>query len=401
METLLYRCRKLVFSGLMFTCAGLASCTLSDISISQETPLGPQDPPLPFSMGKGEMQFVRLSRPKNVRPDYAQVLAGEDGSVYVFWQEKPTGENVRPQDYLTNDYQFRRRFPDGSWDVEERIENSELNFDPVFLWDDHHRPCFTFYKDSDSGELWLSCREAGGWTETSYSGYADLISSGFSIFLDPPRIVTAYVAHESGVGYLYFGKTRLAEGLGDISDPLLAMDGAGNYLLAFSIQSPDRGDIPLIMMESMDKGITWSQPVEITRENSGPEQFFLAQDGTLYLAWVGARTVVLMHRSPGSEWETTVVPLGSRYDFIYDDVFLGQSPDGLLWIAIRSQKGIYRLKGTIQKGFSDPVQLYEMDSDWWIIDFTATFGGDGSLFVTGMAKKGFGNTAEYVVFGWI
>jgi hypothetical protein len=391
------RGRRIILSALVLVSAGLVSCTAPILPAPQNTPLSPWADPPPFSWGEGEMQFVRLSRTNNALIDYTQVLVDEEGVVYLFWKEDPSGES-----YRSKDYRFRRRFADGSWDVEERIENSELDFNPKFLWDENRRPCYTFYNDSDSPTLGLSCMQPGGWVETSYTGYAELINHSLSLFLDPPRIVTAFFTLEGSTGILNFGKTRLFEGMGDVSGVELAHDAVGVYYMVFYVESPSPSDVRMMISESKDKGETWSDPTEITRNHGGDPKFFLAQDGTLYLAWMESRKLTVMHRSTSTDWAALEIPFDAKYDFFHEEVFLGESADGTLWIALWNENGMHTMHGTVREGFTAPIQVMSgAYPDYWASNVSVVFGRNGTFYMTGIALDKNNINAQYAVFGWV
>lgn len=329
--------------------------------------------------------------------DYTQVLVDDEGIVYLFWKGDSTAEGYRSQDY-----RFRRRFADGSWDLEEQIENSELDFNPVFLWGEDHRPCFTFCKDKDSSVLWLSCMQAGGWVETNYTGYVKPISHSLSLFLDPPRIVTAFLTLESSTEILNFGETRLFEGIGDDGGVELTHDAAGVYYILFSVENSSDSVIRVMISESKDKGETWSSPMEITHNHGGDPKFFLAKDGTLYLAWMECRKLTIMHRSPSTDWTTLEIPFDDQYGFFTEEVFLGESTNGMPWIALWNENGMYTLHGTVPEGFTKPVQVMRgAYPDYWVSDLSAVFGRDGSLYVTGVARDRSSIDVQCAIFGRI
>ncbi|MBN1438103.1 MAG: hypothetical protein JW929_01730 [Anaerolineales bacterium] len=392
-----FRFRRTALMGAVCAAAGIA-CWTSFLGTPPKDPaFGPQDEPPAFPWGEGEMQFVRLSREDGALIQYTQVLVDREGTVYLFWQEE-YGDG----DYRSYDYLLRRRRTDGSWDAEERIENSELNFDPFFLMDDQGRPCFTYYEDADTAVLGLNCRVGGGWMTSNVDGYADLINHSLSLFLDPPRIVTAYITLEGSYGILHFNGKPVFRGIGDISGVRLAHDGAGTYYLLFWMDDDTVSAAPMMISESMDRGQTWSAPAEIFRGHGGEPKFFLGRDGTLYLAWTELNKLILLHHPPSAEWIRLELPFDRKYAFFNEDIFLGESDRGILWIALWDENGMHTLHGTAEEGFGDPVPVLSgAYSEYWMTGESAVFNGDGSLYFTGVAYDRDDIDLSYAVFGWI
>ncbi|MBN2084016.1 MAG: hypothetical protein JW748_02240 [Anaerolineales bacterium] len=81
-------------------------------------------------------------------------------------------------------------------------------------------------------------------------------------------------------------------------------------------------------MESKGDGLSRSEPRVLSDSHITRPQFLLAQDGNLYLTWMGMRNPGSAYQLTSGEWTTIYTPLEYNHDFWFGEAFLDESESG-------------------------------------------------------------------------
>jgi hypothetical protein len=108
----------------------------------------------------------------------------------------------------------------------------------------------------------------------------------------------------------------------------------------------------------------------------------LARDGTLYLLWMeNEKLIVAYHSSPAGRQKKEIVLTGKRV-FRSGELILGQDANGDLDIVLWTYTKVYRMRGSLPKGFSDPVLIWDVENSAnRIEDSSVAFGSDGTFYL--------------------
>ena len=341
------------------------------------------------------MQIVRLSNRERVEASEVQVLVDPEGEVHLFWIESDWDE-------LEQEYVLRSLYTDGSWGDEERIGREILYHSPVFLLGEDEDLCYTFSDNYDSHILKMTCRTSAGWKVSSLRGYADQILYQIALFLDGPRIITAYTTFIEGNSTLYFGETRLTGESTEIYNLDLAKDQSGGYHLVYTINMTSDKVYRMRVMDSQDQGRSWSESDFLSEKLSVSPHFYLAQDGTLYLIWMEFKKLMIAADASGSGWETQEIPVRDDMYLGLGEVFLEQDAGGEFHIFIWDDLKMYTLHGSFENGFSEPVCILDqVESNYLITKISSAVGLDGTMYVAWSAFNTSDYSEEPAFFGWL
>jgi hypothetical protein len=376
---------------------GLAACQTHPRVPSGESTGARVSSPDSRTFGITDMQIVRLSTQDAIRAKNVQVLVDPQGLASLFWMESPP-------DSISPIFIFRQRASNGDWlgEKEWRIENY-YSFNPVLFWGPEQNPCLTFYDGWDSRILRMRCKTEAGWEEGSHRGYAVSNYVGMSLFVDGSSIVTAYTTYDDqSRNVFFFGETSITSGATYIMGFDSIRDLSGGYYLAIASYLKSDEQYRLTVRSSADRGRSWTDSIILSEDAAWSPRFTLARDGTLFLLWMENDKLMVAYLSSTAGWQKKEIDLTGNRVFRSGELFLGQDTNGDLDIALWAYTKVYRMHGSILKGFSNPELIWDMEKSAYRIDeLSVAVGLDGSLYLAWVFFDPSDGGSQPAYFGWL